>query len=133
MSHSAPRLRTALWRGLQRRCPRCGRGALYQRWVTMHERCAACDLRYLGNQGDLWAYVVAIDRALLILPLVGMLLLRYYRAYPIWFYAILAAALVVGFLWSWPHRLGVGLGIDYWVRCRWGDLASVDRASPSLD
>jgi len=40
-----------LGRGLRLRCPRCGRAALYARWLAMHPRCAACGLRYEREQG----------------------------------------------------------------------------------
>jgi uncharacterized protein (DUF983 family) len=47
----APRLRRILGRALRLRCPRCGRSALYSGYFRMHERCAACGLRYEREQG----------------------------------------------------------------------------------
>jgi len=72
MSEPIPKLKTVMWRGWRRRCPRCGEGPIYQRWITLHDSCSHCGLRYLQDQGDLWAYLVAIDRALFILPLTGL-------------------------------------------------------------
>jgi uncharacterized protein (DUF983 family) len=40
-----------LGRGLRLRCPRCGRTGLFRRWFAMHERCAACGLRYEREPG----------------------------------------------------------------------------------
>ncbi len=48
---SLTRVRRILGRGLRLRCPRCGRTPLFQGRFTMHERCAACGLRYEREQG----------------------------------------------------------------------------------
>ena len=45
------RMRRLLRRALRLRCPRCGRSPLYARYFRMHERCAACGLRYEREQG----------------------------------------------------------------------------------
>ena len=45
------RVRRILGRALRLRCPRCGRTGLYRGWFAMHERCAACELRYEREQG----------------------------------------------------------------------------------
>ena len=55
----------AVWRGLRRRCPRCGQGAMFRRWFTMHQRCATCDLEFEKSQGDLWGFWVLTDRIFL--------------------------------------------------------------------
>src|SRR5438045_9146589 len=46
-----PRARRVAGRALRLRCPRCGRSPLYAGWFRMHERCAACGLRYEREQG----------------------------------------------------------------------------------
>ena len=33
---------TIMWRGLKRRCPRCGKGAIFRGWFAMNERCPEC-------------------------------------------------------------------------------------------
>lgn len=35
----------AMW-AARLRCPRCGRGRLFRRWLRMHEACDACHLKY---------------------------------------------------------------------------------------
>jgi len=45
------RVRRIAGRALGLRCPRCGRSPLYRGWFRMHERCAACGLRYEREQG----------------------------------------------------------------------------------
>jgi uncharacterized protein (DUF983 family) len=122
MSEPVPKLKTVVARGWRRRCPRCGEGPIYQRWITLHESCSHCGLRYLQDQGDLWAYLVAFDRALFILPLIVMIYFRVYVPDSNW-YLIIGLLLFVGFVFTLPHRNGVGLGVDYLIRCKWGDLS----------
>ena len=50
--------------------PQCGQGALFRRWVTLHDYCPICGLVYLENQGDLWGYLLLIDRGFFILSLI---------------------------------------------------------------
>ena len=61
------------WRGCRKKCPQCGQGALFRRWITLHDHCSVCGLKYLENQGDLWGYLLLIDRGLFILPLIVMI------------------------------------------------------------
>lgn len=115
---------------MRRRCPRCGKGPIYAKWVKLHDRCNACGLKYLQDQGDLWVYLVAVDRALFILPLIVMIYFRLYNPNSIWFF-IFGAALLFGFIYTLPHRNGMGLGVDYLIRCKWGDLSK--EATPESD
>lgn len=117
-----PKLRTVLARGWRRRCPRCGVGPIYQRWITLHDTCSHCGLRYLQDQGDLWGWLVAIDRALFILPLIVMIYFRIYVPDSSW-YLVVGLLALVGFVVTLPQRNGMGLGLDYLIRCKWGDLS----------
>lgn len=48
-----------LWRGVTRRCARCGSGGLFRRWFTMVERCPGCSYRFEREEGFfLGAYVI---------------------------------------------------------------------------
>lgn len=38
--------KTAIWRGIACRCPRCGKGRLFQGFLTLAPRCESCDLDY---------------------------------------------------------------------------------------
>src|SRR5689334_3309625 len=71
-----PKLRTLLWRGWRKKCPQCGQGALYKRWLTLHERCPVCGLQYLANQGDLFGALMFLDRVLFIIPLIVLFYFR---------------------------------------------------------
>ncbi|MFP5319601.1 MAG: DUF983 domain-containing protein [Acidimicrobiia bacterium] len=72
-----------LWRGLTKRCARCGSGNLYDGWFKMKERCPRCGYRFEREEGFfLGAYVVnlAVAEALLvalcIAPLIWLLATR---------------------------------------------------------
>ncbi|HEX9853927.1 MAG TPA: DUF983 domain-containing protein [Acidimicrobiia bacterium] len=42
------------------RCPRCGGGGLFHRWLLMEGRCPTCDLRFERVQGY-WLGAVAVN------------------------------------------------------------------------
>lgn len=67
-----------LRRGLLRRCPLCGEGHLFRRWLWMAERCPRCDLRFERIEGH-WIGAIAINTvlslgALLLVIVVGVVL-----------------------------------------------------------
>ncbi len=132
MNEPIPKLRTLLWRGWRRRCPHCGQGPIYQGWLKMHDRCSHCDFKYLADQGDLWAYLVVIDRAAFLFPLVVLIYFRLNNPATAWFY--FSSGLIFFLLiYTFPHRNGVGLACDYYFRRKWGDLAETEDATKLND
>lgn len=117
-----PSLPLLLRRGCRRRCPACGVGRVFSGWVKLYERCENCGLKYLANEGDLWIYLVFLDRALFLFPLVVMIFLRLSRPESPWTW-IISGALFFLFIYTLPHRNAISLGIDYRLRRKWGDLA----------
>jgi uncharacterized protein (DUF983 family) len=49
-----------LWRGLRRKCPRCGAGRLFHHWFTMVADCPGCELHFEREPGY-WVGAVAIN------------------------------------------------------------------------
>jgi uncharacterized protein (DUF983 family) len=49
-----------LWRGLTRRCPRCGGGKLFKHWFRMVPDCPHCGLHFEREPGY-WVGAVAIN------------------------------------------------------------------------
>jgi len=48
-----------LWRGVRKKCPRCGTGHLFRRWFRMVERCPGCGYRFQREEGfQLGGYVI---------------------------------------------------------------------------
>lgn len=111
----------ALRRGLSCRCPHCGTGEIFERWATLRDRCPDCGLRLLRRQGDLWAFLVVVDRVVIIAPLI----VAYYFG---WLPEAVSALVALGagaialFIVTTPNRTGFCLAIDYATRRRWDDL-----------
>ena len=60
MSARGPRRSLMLWRGLTRRCPRCGGGKLFHRWFKMVPDCPRCGLHFEREEGY-WVGAVAVN------------------------------------------------------------------------
>ncbi len=58
----APPLRRVLWRGVTKRCPACGHGHLFRRWVTMVDDCPGCGLHFERIEGH-WIGAIGINTA----------------------------------------------------------------------
>jgi uncharacterized protein (DUF983 family) len=117
MAGDDPGVRQAVFRGLRRRCPRCGDGPLFRKWFTMHERCSSCDLCFEGQSGDLWGFWVITDRIFLF----GAILALYFGFTPeSWIVrGALLAGLVAAIVVTMPHRQGAFVALDYLSRTRW--------------
>ena len=48
----APALRQAIWRGLRGRCPRCGEGRLFGRFLKVRPECDGCGLEFHHHRAD---------------------------------------------------------------------------------
>jgi uncharacterized protein (DUF983 family) len=70
-----PSKKLTLWRGLRRKCPRCGEGKLFHRWFGMVPDCPNCNLHFEKEPGY-WVGAVAINTAV-----VGILFLIVFVAY----------------------------------------------------
>ena len=117
MSDESPPLKTLLLRGARGRCPRCGEGKLFRRYNIMVDRCEACGIKYLEDQGDLFGYLFVLDRGLFVFPLIVMIYFRSYVPNQNWFY-LLCVVMLVGLFYTLPHRTGMSLALEYYFRLR---------------
>jgi uncharacterized protein (DUF983 family) len=111
-------IRTALRRGLRKRCPHCGEGRLFSGWSHL-DRCSFCGLVFERRPGDTWAFTIIGNR----LPIGAMIALIYFglvRSHPALGLAMLAL-LVVLLVWTTPNRWGVGIALHYLSRVYWPD------------
>jgi len=53
-----------LWRGLRRKCARCGQGKLFTRWFRMVSDCPNCHFHFEREPGY-WVGAVAINTAVI--------------------------------------------------------------------
>jgi uncharacterized protein (DUF983 family) len=111
--------RTALARGLRRRCPHCGEGELFERWFTLRDRCPTCGLQLELNPGDTWFLWLIGDRIFLAVLIVAVFLV--FRSSSWSFALVLLVVTVVPLVWTMPHRMGVCVACDYLSRRWWGD------------
>ena len=113
-------IRTALGRGLRKRCPHCGKGRLFSGWSHL-ERCPVCGLVFEPRRGDTWAFTIIGDR----LPIGLMIILIYFgvvRSYPV-LGLILLVIVTALLVWTTPNRWGAGIALHYVSRVYWPDPA----------
>jgi uncharacterized protein (DUF983 family) len=105
-----------LLRGIAGRCPRCGRGTLFNGYLTVVERCGACGLSFAGHDtGDGPAFFIILP--LSILTAVLALLVEVKFEPPMWVHVViwpLFIALAVGFLLR-PVK-GIMIALQYRYR-----------------
>ena len=108
------RVFASLRRGLSRRCPRCGEGPLFSRWMKTRERCSSCDLLYQRNYGDTWFFIIITDR----IPILFGVAAVYFGFRPSTPLGITAffLALALPVIATVPQRQGLALALDYLVR-----------------
>ena len=106
-------------RGLRRRCPRCGEGALFSRGIKTFDRCSECNLLFQRDRGDTWMFMIITDRIPLLLGIAAV----FFGFRPTTFPAIAGffAALAVPLLATLRERQGLALALDYVVRVTMGD------------
>ena len=119
---------TAVVRGLRKRCPHCGEGALFSGWSFL-ERCSTCGLVFTKNPGDTWAFTIIGDR----LPIGAMIVLIYFdvvRSYPVPGMTLMGTLVALA-IWTAPNRWGAGIALHYLSRVYWPDLD--DPIPPPVD
>jgi len=112
--------RTALARGLRKRCPHCGVGALFSGWTHLPS-CSACGLVYERNPGDTWAFTILGDR----LPVAAIIVFVYFGVVRSHFALGLVVIAILGALiiWTAPNRWGAGIALHYLSRVYFPDPA----------
>jgi uncharacterized protein (DUF983 family) len=104
----------AIWRGMHRRCPRCGQAPIFERWITVRDRCESCGLTFEESAGDTWGFWVLLDRVFVAIPLV--ILLFGFATASLRLRILLIAALLVPLIATMPHRQGIAIALDYLMR-----------------
>lgn len=116
MPESVPMpLKTLLWRGWRKKCPQCGEGPLYKKWLAFREQCPNCGLKYVRDQGDILGPMVFIDRIFFLIPMVTVFCFCMPDAPPS-LYIPSGAVMIILFVRTMPNRNGVCLAFDYYLR-----------------
>ena len=108
------RVAQILRRGLRLRCPRCGTGALFERWLTMRPACAACGLSFEREAGY-WVGAIYVNYALTVaLALGGYFALAAWTTIGTGAQVALWSAFVIVFPFgSFRHSKALWLALDH--------------------
>ncbi|HYI11814.1 MAG TPA: hypothetical protein VEK57_22345 [Thermoanaerobaculia bacterium] len=114
MASRKPHIPTTLGRGIRGKCPRCGEGELFQRWIVTHERCSACHLLYQRNYGDTWMFTNILDRVPILFGIAALFF--GFRVTNLVNGILFLIALAVPMIATIRHRQGFALALDYLMR-----------------
>lgn len=105
----------AMLRGWSRRCPECGKGRIYGRYLKVNEHCASCGLELAGHRADdAPPYFTIFIVAHIIVPLMLLLEQNYHPEE--WVHMALWLPLTLGLaLWFLPRVKGSLIGLQ-WAR-----------------
>lgn len=90
----------AMWRGFCSRCPQCGKGRMFHKFLKVSDRCPACGEELHHHRADdMPAYVLIVILGHVLVPLIVTVELLYQPPY--WLYAA---------IWL-PVTLLLGIGL----------------------
>ncbi len=117
MAAAARSLRLLLRRGLRRRCPRCGEGALFRRYTTLLPRCPACGYPYAEREGSCYFFhylsTAAITGVFLGVAGYGLIVHpRLFAEHPVAAWTPLVLAQVALILATSPLRKALAMALD---------------------
>lgn len=119
-------LLATLLRGVRGRCPRCGRGRLFDRRYRLRADCDECRLPFETLGADTWALMYLSTAGLTGVVVVAMLVIRPESL--ILGRAVLAAVATVAIVCSLPARKGAAVSLNYFIETRAGRSSSRDGA-----
>src|SRR3990170_4009072 len=99
--------------GLQGRCPRCGRGALFRKGLGLRDKCESCGLSYASaDSGDGPAVFAIFILGFVVLG--GALLVEFRLGPPVWVHVVLWGVLTPLLAFVLLRTLkGVLVGLQY--------------------
>lgn len=108
-----PGLYAAMLRGFFRRCPRCGNGAIFARFLTVNRECPSCGLELHHQRADdAPPYFTILIVGHIVVPL--LLLLEQRASPPGWVHmAIWLPAILLLSLWLLPRVKGALIGLQW--------------------
>ncbi len=107
-------LSSYIYRASKGECPKCFTSGMFQSYYKMKKSCSNCGISFIENNGDNWFFLLIIDRALFIFPIVFAFYLEINPRAIIF----LAIFLLFTFIIITPVRLGICLGFDFYFRSR---------------
>ena len=101
-------------KGIKGVCPKCDMKTLFHNKFKVNDKCCDCGLTFLSNDDGTWFFLLLIDRAFFIFPLV---VLMYFGFEPLIF-VFLALLLGSIFVFVSSIRLGIVVGLDYYLNSK---------------
>jgi uncharacterized protein (DUF983 family) len=106
-------LRRSVFRGLSGRCPACGKGALFWKYLKVNGRCEVCDTdlaRYPADDGPAYVTILLIGH-LVVAPMLFFSVV--WKSNPLYSLPIILAALAALTLAVLPRVKGGWIGLMY--------------------
>lgn len=105
----------AVLRGLRGRCPSCGQGHLFTRYLKVADRCPVCEedlFHHRADDGPAYLTILLVGH---IMGFVIHLMWVYFRPEPLVMASVLTVVAVGMSLWLLPRMKGLVVGIQ-WAR-----------------
>ena len=96
------------------KCPKCQHTTLFATRFKINDVCSNCGVVFQDNNDGTWFFLLLLDRAFFIFPLV---VLMYFGVDPKRIY-IIGALLVIIFIVISPIRMGISVAIDYYLKSK---------------
>ena len=96
-------------------CPKCNHKTLMRNRFRINEICSYCGVKFLENPGDSWGFLLLLDRALFIFPIIVIYYLLIDTISALTAVSIGVIFMVI-FILMTPQRIGVSMAIEYWIR-----------------
>ena len=95
-------------------CPNCKTGKIFRTRFKMNHECESCNINFNEDDGDNWFFLLIIDRALFIFPII----VAYYFGYGPKIIITISLILLFFFILFTPIRLGISLAFVYYFRTK---------------
>jgi uncharacterized protein (DUF983 family) len=119
-------LRTAILRGFAGHCPRCGKGGLFDGFLSIASRCDSCGLDYsFADSADAPAFFVMFFAGFLVAG--SALLVEFAYSPPFWVHAVLWTPLIlITTIAPLRPMKGVMIGLQFHHKAAEGRLVGRD-------
>lgn len=111
-------IRLSLWRGLLKRCPNCGTGRIFERYLKPAQNCSNCG-EALGHirTDDFAPWLTILLLGHVLVPTIGTI--DYVLAPPLWIILLCVVGVgIISTLALLPHSKGLCLGLMWALRMR---------------
>ena len=108
------KLSKLIFLSIRGRCPCCNEKTLFLNLFRLNDCCENCEINFNTNDSGSWFFLLLIDRAFFIFPMVVMI----YFGAPQILFIISSLMIFIIFIIATPIRLGICVAIDYYLEKR---------------